>query len=221
MAETPTPWAIVVAGGTGARFGQLKQLAELGGRRVIDWSIAAVRPHVQGVIVVLPADLLSTASSGNEFCLDADEVVAGGATRSESVRAGLDAVPNGVKHVLIHDAARPLAPTDLVERVVAGLFDADAVVPVVPITDTLRRRGGSAVDRSEFVAVQTPQGFVLASLLSAHGSGAEATDDASLIDAIGGTVAQVKGDPANLKITVSTDLGMAEVLLAGLNEAST
>ena len=103
----------------------------------------------------------------------------------------------------------------------AALSEGDAVVPVVPVTDTLRRRGGSAVDRSEFVAVQTPQGFVLASLLDAHQSCAEATDDASLIDAIGGTVAHVEGDPANLKITVPTDLEMAEVLLSALKETST
>lgn len=216
MADTPTSWAVVVAGGSGARFGEAKQFAELGDRRVIDWSIAALRPHVAGVVVVLPAELVDSALDEHGLCLDADRVVAGGPTRSASVRAGLEVVPRKSAYVLIHDAARPLTSTAVVQRVHAALAEADAAVPVVPISDSLRHRDGPAVDRSEFVAVQTPQGFVRAAIEKAHRSGADATDDATLIDMSGGVVAQVEGDPNNVKITVRADLRLAELLLAEL-----
>lgn len=203
-------WGIVVAGGSGARFGQRKQLLELAGRRVADRALDALRPFVDGLIVVIPADLVG-APGGDRF--EADAVVAGGDSRSASVRAGLAHLPATVTHVLVHDAARPLADPDLIQRVVAALSQGDAVVPVVAVADTLRRVSGGPADRADFVAVQTPQGFGIDALRAAHSSGAEATDDASLIDACGGRVVHVEGNPRNFKITVAHDLIVAEALL--------
>jgi 2-C-methyl-D-erythritol 4-phosphate cytidylyltransferase len=207
------PWAIVVAGGNGTRFGGRKQLARLGSRRVIDWSIDALRPFVEGIVAVVPSDLVEGTSEASDLAVEV--VVAGGATRSASVRAGLEALPPATIWVLVHDAARPMASHALVGRVVAALAgdgSPDGVVPVVPLTDTLRRRTGGAVDRSEFVAVQTPQGFSVATLRRAHGAEADATDDATLVDAIGGVVVHVEGEVTNMKITAPEDLRVAEVL---------
>jgi 2-C-methyl-D-erythritol 4-phosphate cytidylyltransferase len=136
-----------------------------------------------------------------------DAVVAGGATRSASVRAGLAAVPDDATIVLVHDAARPLASMQLWELVIAGAGAGhDAVVPAVPVVDTLREVGGATVDRTRFVAVQTPQGFRADVLRRAHASGADGTDDASLVEAIGGKVLVVDGEPENRKITTLADL---------------
>lgn len=211
-------WGIVVAGGSGTRFGTRKQLASFGDKRVIDWSLDALRRHVAGLIVVVPADL-TDGSTVVDPPLSADVVVAGGSSRSESVRAGLAMVPASAELVLVHDAARPLADSGLVSRVLAGLATADAVVPVVPITDSLRAVGGGGVDRADFVAVQTPQGFSVEVLRAAHASGRDASDDAALVDADGVAVQHVDGDPRNLKITVPHDLVLADVLLQKVTEA--
>jgi 2-C-methyl-D-erythritol 4-phosphate cytidylyltransferase len=142
----------------------------------------------------------------------ADTVVSGGATRSASVRAGLAAVPAGAEVVIVHDAARPFAAPALFEAVVAAVRDgADAAVPGVPLADTVKRVAGSHVvetlDRDRLVAVQTPQAFKVDALRRAHAGAGEATDDAALVEAAGGLVVVVPGDPANTKITLRTDLG--------------
>ncbi|MDH4365327.1 MAG: 2-C-methyl-D-erythritol 4-phosphate cytidylyltransferase, partial [Acidimicrobiia bacterium] len=140
--------------------------------------------------------------------------VAGGHTRSDSVRAGLDALPVSASHVLVHDAARPLVTAEVVGRVRDALAGgAVAAVPVMPVTDSLRMMEGRAVDRSGLVAVQTPQGFRVDVLRLAHSEGDTATDDASLVDRLGLTVVHVEGDPTNMKITDPHDLRIAEVLL--------
>lgn len=200
---------MVVAGGSGTRFGGPKQLATLGGRRIIDRSIDAVRDLVAGVIVVGPPEL------GTAKELKVETVVPGGNNRSQSVRNGLAKLPDTATHVLIHDAARPLVTTAIVERVIAALSNgAAAVVPVVPVTDTLRSTSGGTVDRSELVAVQTPQGFELSGLLTAHDLNIDGTDDASVVEAIGVPVDHVPGSVANLKVTFIHDLAIAEALLA-------
>lgn len=205
------PWGVVVAGGAGTRYGRMKQLEPLSGRRVIDWSVAALRPLCGGIVVVLPSDLV-----GEVDLPEADRIVAGGADRSASVRAGLAAVAPETSHVLVHDAARPLASTDLVERVLAALGEgAHGVVPVVAVSDSLRTVDGEPVDRSRYVAVQTPQGFEVEALRSAHASGLSATDDASLLDLAGYAVRHVAGEQTNLKITEPHDLRLAEVLFDG------
>ena len=161
-----------------------------------------------GVVVVVPPELAEHAEPL------ADATVAGGSTRSASVRAGLAALPSSATHVLVHDAARPVPVADVWRRVLGALADgAEAVVPVVAVTDTLREREGGAVDRSRFVAVQTPQGFRVDVLRRAHEHGADATDDGSLAAAAGAKVSTVDGDPRNLKITEPWHLAIAELLL--------
>lgn len=199
---------MVVAGGSGTRFGGPKQLATLGGRRIIDRSVDAVRDLVAGVVVVGPPEL------GTVGELKVDAIVDGGSSRSKSVRNGLAAVPRSATHVLIHDAARPLVTPAVVERVIAALSGgAAAVVPVVPVTDTLRSTSGGTVDRSELVAVQTPQGFELSALRTAHDLNIDGTDDASVVEAVGVPVDHVPGSATNLKVTFPHDLAIAEALL--------
>lgn len=210
-------WAVVAAAGSGTRFGAAKQFADLGGRPVLDRSVAVAAAGAEGVVAVVSAgpdrppglrdrlaDLVRPA---------AVRVVTGGESRSESVRRGLEAVPAAAEVVLVHDGARPLASAELCRRVVAAVrAGADAAVPTVAVADSLRRRG-AAVDRAEFAAVQTPQGFRAAALRAAHAAGAEATDDATLVEAAGGRVVLVDGEPGNIKITTPADLRMAEALL--------
>ena len=199
-------WAIVLAGGSGNRYGGLKQFELLGDRRVLDWSLDAARAACDGVVVVVPAGV------------DEPGAVPGGATRSESVRAGLAQVPLDVDVVVVHDAARPLAGTAIYERVVAAIrAGGDAAIPVVPVSDTIKRVEGTIVvetlDRSTLVAVQTPQAFRASVLREAHASSAEATDDAALVEAIGGKVLTVDGDRRNLRLTTRDDVAVALALL--------
>ncbi|HVL27282.1 MAG TPA: IspD/TarI family cytidylyltransferase [Acidimicrobiales bacterium] len=200
----------MVAAGSGARFGARKQYQLLHGRRVVDVSLDAARTLVgsaaDGLVVVVPQDRAGEPMAG------ADVVVAGGLTRSDSVRAGLEAVPDAAAVIVVHDAARPLASPALFAAVVAAL-DADGVdgaVPGLPVTDTVKRvRGGEVVatlDRAELVAVQTPQAFRADILRKAHASGLDATDDAALVELAGGRVVIVPGEPTNVKITTSADL---------------
>jgi 2-C-methyl-D-erythritol 4-phosphate cytidylyltransferase len=178
---------------------------------VLDWSVAAARRCCEGVVLVVPPARSGEAEPG------ADVVVSGGATRAASVRAGLGSVPAAVEWVLVHDAARPLAPPPLWDSVLATLAGddtVDAVIPVVAVTDTLwRADGASPVDRADVVAVQTPQGFRADALRRAHAAGGEATDDASLVHAVGGRVVLVEGDAANTKVTSADDLRAAAARL--------
>jgi 2-C-methyl-D-erythritol 4-phosphate cytidylyltransferase len=210
-------WSIVVAGGSGRRFGQLKQYALLGGRPVLQWAVAACRTCSAGVVLVLPD------GDGDHDQHGADAVVTGGPTRAESVRCGLAAVPADAAVIVVHDAARPLASPALFAAVVAAVTGggADGAVPGVPPSDTIKAvdesgRVTDTFDRARLVAVQTPQAFRAALLRHAHAavSTGGATDDAMLVEALGGTVLVVPGEPANLKITDPGDLGTAERLLA-------
>lgn len=205
----PSVWAVVVAAGTGQRFGGAKQYAPLAGRRVLDWSVDAARSVADGVVLVVSAD----AAEQNEPAVDV--VVVGGATRSASVRAGLAQVPDDAAVVLVHDAARPLASHAVFRAVTdAVLAGADVVVPVVPVVDTMCDDRGAPVDRERLRAVQTPQGFAADTLRRVHQRLPEATDDASLVAASGGRLRQVQGERWNLKITETTDLAVAEAILA-------
>ena len=204
-------WAVVVAGGSGARFGAAKQFADLCGRPVVDWSLDTARQACHGVVLVVPADAVGDWK--------ADRVVAGGATRSASVRAGLDAVPDTAGIIAIHDAARPLAPLALWSAVIDGVAGgADAAIPAAPVTDTVKEvaDGGRLVtlDRSRLVAVQTPQAFRADLIKQVHRAGGDATDDAALVEAAGGTVQLVDSPGPNLKITSPVDLVVAAALMA-------
>lgn len=207
LAMAGSTWTIVVAGGSGSRFGERKQYLHLAGQRVLDWALAAAADHTHGVVLVVPADVAHEPEPG------VDAVVAGAATRSGSVRAGLAAVPEDAEVIVVHDAARPVPVPAVWEAVLAAVAaGADAAVPGVPVPDTLRSLDGGTVDRSRVVAVQTPQAFRAAALRAAHAGGADGTDDASLVEAAGGRVVVVDGDPRNLKVTTPIDLALAELL---------
>ena len=142
-------------------------------------------------------------------------VTTGGSTRSESVRAGIAEVPEDAEVIVVHDAARPLAGDALFAAVTAAVVSgADGAVPAVPVTDTIRHTDSGPLDRSQLRAVQTPQAFRADLLRRAHASGGEATDDAALVEAAGGKVRLVDGEPDNIKITAPGDLHVAEALLA-------
>lgn len=196
-----------MAAGSGERFGDRKQYLDLGSQRVLDWALQAAAAHTDGVVLVVPADAVDRPEPL------ADVVVAGGATRSASVRAGLAAVPDSAGTIVVHDAARPVGVPHVWERVLGAVSaGADAAVPAVPVADTLREVGGTTVDRARFVAVQTPQAFRAGALRAAHENEPEGTDDASLVEAAGGRVEVVEGDPANIKITTPHDLTVAALL---------
>ena len=213
-------WAVVVAAGAGRRYGGPKQFALLGGVPVLEWSVRVARSVADEVVLVLPAENVGDGAAA----AGCRHVVAGGPTRATSVRAGLSAVPAGVEIVVVHDAARPLATPALFARVVEAVrAGAAGAVPGLPVSDTLKRVGGggritATVDRAELVAVQTPQAFRHAVLRRAHASGAEATDDAALLEALGEEVVVVPGEPRNLKLTDPVDLERLEAwAVAGLD----
>jgi len=205
-------WTVVVGGGSGSRFGRPKQYEELGDRRVIDWSRAVAEQISNGVVVVVPA------ADAEREC-----AVAGGDSRSASVRAGLASVPAEATIICVHDAARPFAGIDIYERVVDAVTDgADAAIPGVAVPDTIKmvnevdgvRTVVDTPDRASLVAVQTPQAFRAEKLRAAHADGADATDDAALIERSGGRVVVVEGDPVNRKITLPDDLEWARQRVA-------
>jgi 2-C-methyl-D-erythritol 4-phosphate cytidylyltransferase len=206
-------WCIVVAAGSGRRYGGAKQFDDLAGQRVLDRSVAVARRCCDGVVVVLAPDAIGTPDAE---VAGADRVVAGGDTRAASVRAGLGVVPDDAEVVLVHDAARPLATDALFDRVIAAVrAGAPAVVPTVAVTDTVRRIDGGVVDRDQLRAVQTPQGFRPSALRAAHADATDATDDAALVERAGGTVVLVDGEGSNIKITGPQDRAVAAAILAG------
>ncbi len=213
-------WAVVVAGGTGSRFGGPKQFAPLGDETVLGRSVRVAAASTDGVVVVATVDHLDATSEIVQRVAPGSAVVVGGATRAASVRNGLAAVPATADLVLVHDAARPLASSALYAAVIGALVaGADAVVPAIAVVDTIRSVDGGVVDRDRLVAVQTPQGFRAGALRAAHEGAPDATDDAGLVEASGGSVVIVAGASTNLKITTPTDLVIARALVAA-EEAS-
>jgi len=218
---------IVAAAGSGLRLGaeSPKALVLLAGRPLVCWAVEALRAGgVTDVVVAVPAAERAAFAAA----LPADVVlVDGGASRTASVRAALAAITElgrpPVDAVLVHDAARPLTPPDVVARVLAALAaGAPAVVPVLPVVDTTVAVDDAgivtgALPREPLRRVQTPQGFDRATLVDAYGrlpDGAELTDDAAVVQTIGVTVATVAGDDRAAKVTVAHDLALAE-LIAG------
>jgi 2-C-methyl-D-erythritol 4-phosphate cytidylyltransferase len=216
-------WAVLVAAGRGERLGddRPKAFARLGGLPLLAEPLRRLDSSewIDGIVVVAPPEWEEPS------ILVAEEVgaskvaaaVTGGATRSASVRAGLAEVPETAAVVLVHDAARPYLPVELVPRLIEALGEGfDGVVPGVPVADTVKRvRDGVVVEtpsREELVAVQTPQAFV-ASVLRAAAAG-EGSDCASLVEAAGGRVAVVPGDERLLKVTTRDDLQRVESWLA-------
>ena len=218
---------IVAAAGSGLRLGAdlPKALVPLAGRPLVCWAVETLRAGgVADVVVTVP----TAERSAFAAVLGADVVlVEGGATRTASVRAGLAAAGHGADVVLVHDAARPLTPPDVVDRVLAALADgARAVVPVLPVVDTtvvVRADGvvSGALRREELRRVQTPQGFHRATLVEAYGrlpAGAELTDDAAVVQAVGVSVSTVAGDERAAKVTVAHDLALAELMVRAAGE---
>jgi 2-C-methyl-D-erythritol 4-phosphate cytidylyltransferase len=194
---------------------------------VAAWSVDAARAVADGVVLVVPEGTgvegspVDPAVEGpGAASWGADRMVTGGATRAESVRAGLDAVPDDAAVIVVHDAARPLATPALFTAVVEAVRAAgtECAIPVLPVSDTLKRTSDGivreTVDRDGLVTVQTPQGFAADTLRRAHRDGGQSTDDAGLVEQMGVAVRTVPGDPRNLKITRPEDLGLAEALMA-------
>jgi len=204
--------AVVVAGGRGVRFGGPKQFLPFNGTTVAGHAVASARIVADVVVLVVPEGYQGDGEG-------ADLVVAGGDSRSASVRAGL-AAAGLADIVVVHDAARPMASAELFLRVVAAIRDgADAAIPGLALTDTVKRvADGIAVatlNRDELVAVQTPQAFRREALVAAHASGLDATDDAALVELTGGQVAVVPGERDNIKLTEPDDIRRLRRLRGG------
>jgi 2-C-methyl-D-erythritol 4-phosphate cytidylyltransferase len=218
-------WVVVVAAGSGRRFGAPKQFARLGGRALVEWSVDAARSVASGVVLVLPGEDPGEppgdgpgGGTATTQSTAADVVVSGGPTRAASVRAGLAAVPQSAEVIVVHDGARPLASAALFKTVVdAVLGGADAAIPAVAVADTLKRVGAdvviATVPRQDVVAVQTPQAFRAELLRRAHRGEADASDDAALVETLGATVRVVPGEARNIKVTTAADLEIAQALV--------
>jgi 2-C-methyl-D-erythritol 4-phosphate cytidylyltransferase len=210
-------WAILAAAGRGDRLGldRPKAFAPLNDRPLIAESLERLDASdwIEGIVVAAPPEweepciLVAEEIAAGKVA----ETVTGGETRSESVRNALAQVPEVAAVVLVHDAARPLVTEEVIERVVTALEDGwDAAVPSLPVADTVKRVEGEAVaetiDREGLVIVQTPQAFLVDVLRRAVESGGEASDCAALVEAAGGRVRAVQGDPRLLKVTEPSDL---------------
>jgi 2-C-methyl-D-erythritol 4-phosphate cytidylyltransferase len=217
----PRATAVVLAAGAGRRLGAdlPKAFLTLGDRPILTVAAAAAAasPAIEALVVTVPAGYENVAA---ECVVDLplpSTIVVGGPTRQASVRAALRELRDRAGIVVVHDAARPFAPPALFTEVVAAVAaGADGAVPVIPVTDTVKRvfdgRVVATVERSELVLAQTPQAFRLQALLDAHSradeAGSERTDDAGLVETVA-VVVTVAGDPMNVKITTMFDLARA------------
>ena len=212
--------ALIVAAGSGSRMGDgaPKQFRLLGDKSVLAHAVDALarNPRIGSIRVVIGQGqeaLAVEALAGR----DVGELIVGGAERADSVRAGLAAIDGDM--VLVHDAARPFCPPDVVDRLIDALAQGVAAVPVLPVADTLAKSGdelGDPVDRTSLVRVQTPQAFRLGSLIDAYSqwNGPSPTDESTVLRAAGVPVALVEGDPVLEKLTTAADFARAEQMLA-------
>jgi 2-C-methyl-D-erythritol 4-phosphate cytidylyltransferase len=214
--------AVVPAAGSGERLaaGIPKAFCEIDGRTLLECAVTGLLESgvVDHVVVAVPSDRIDQAG---QLLGDRATVVAGGADRTESVRLALSALPPAAAFVLVHDAARALTPPGLIVRVVEALRSGHvAVVPALPLSDTIKAVDANGVvlgtpERAGLRAVQTPQGFATEVLLRAYerAGTADFTDDASLVEHLGGQVQVVDGDPLAFKITTRLDLLLAETVV--------
>jgi 2-C-methyl-D-erythritol 4-phosphate cytidylyltransferase/2-C-methyl-D-erythritol 2,4-cyclodiphosphate synthase len=216
--------AVVVAAGSSTRAGPgaPKPWRSLGGRPILRWSVEALsRAGAREIIVVTAPERTADADEALAG-LAGWKAVAGGATRAESVQAGLAALaPSDEEAVLVHDAARPFVTSAHVQSLLVALAEADGAVPALPVADTLKRGVdivAETVSRDGLWRAQTPQAFRLRTLRQAYGAwpaDAEPTDDAAVVERAGGKVALVPGDPLLMKLTYPEDFAMAEQLAGG------
>jgi 2-C-methyl-D-erythritol 4-phosphate cytidylyltransferase len=221
-------WAILVAAGRGERLGgdRPKAFAPLRGRPLLAESLERLEASdwIDAIVVVAPEgweepSILVAEELG---CGKVTATVTGGESRAESVRLGVAEADHDAAALVVHDAARPLLPEDVLERVLTALGDGwDGAVPGLPVADTVKRVKGQQVvetlPRAELVAVQTPQAFVASALRSAlEGDVSGGSDCASLVEGRGGRVTVVPGDPRLLKVTTPADLALVESWLADL-----
>ena len=217
---------VIVAAGRGVRLGgsQPKQYLPIAGTPMLLWAIRpfACHPEVRQVVVVLP---LEDATSPPDWLAphvgDGLRLTAGGPERGDSVANGLAALDGACRIVLVHDAARPFVTRDVLDGVIAGAREGIGAVPAVPVADTLKQANAAGevertVPRDGLWRAQTPQGFPREMLAQAHAdaraAGVTGTDDASLVERLGGTVRLVPGDTRNLKVTTADDFALAELL---------
>ncbi|HEX8233847.1 MAG TPA: bifunctional 2-C-methyl-D-erythritol 4-phosphate cytidylyltransferase/2-C-methyl-D-erythritol 2,4-cyclodiphosphate synthase [Caulobacteraceae bacterium] len=210
--------AVILAAGSGQRAGpgEAKQWRLLGGKPVLRWSAEALAAAgADTLVIVSPPGEEQRAAAAAEGL--GARVVEGGARRADSSRGGLAALSAAeIEAVLIHDAARPFVSSTVVKALLAALETHDGAIPVLPLADTLRRAGGSGpVDRTGLLRVQTPQAFRFPAIHDAFARldpGADPTDDAAVLEAAGGAVATVPGDPMLMKLTYAEDFALAERL---------
>lgn len=219
--------AVIVAAGSASRMGGIdKVMAELGGEPMIARTVRQFQncDAISKIVIVTRPDLILPIT---ELCRGMDKVtavVAGGGSRQESVRLGLNALPGEIKLAAIHDGARPLVTWQVIDRAVRAGNTYGAAAPAVPVKDTVKVvRGGvvaSTPDRAELRAVQTPQVFdfdlLRGALEKAEAEGAQVTDDCSAVERLGMTVKIVEGDERNIKVTTPMDLKIAQILLEEL-----
>jgi 2-C-methyl-D-erythritol 4-phosphate cytidylyltransferase len=215
-------WAVLAAAGRGERLGSKrpKAFARLGGRPLLAEPLERLESSdwIDAIVIAAPPDWEEPSILVAEeiAATKVNSAVTGGASRSESVRLALEDVPEDAAVILVHDAARPFLPDDVIERVLAPLSEGwDAVVPALPLPDTVKRVEEDLVvetlRRDDLVAVQTPQAFLAHALRRAlAGDVSQATDCASLVEAQGGRVKVVEGDPRLLKVTDADDLALVE-----------
>lgn len=213
---------IIVAAGEGQRFGAPKQFVPLADKPVLEWCIESFETHVQvaQIILVLMSDVQKKEFM--ERYKKVTHVVTGGEHRQDSVFAGFNQIdPSETEYVLIHDGVRPLVSHELISRVIHAAMENGAAIPVIPVEDTVKLVEGNKIldtlDRTKIRRGQTPQGFsyqVLRTALSrARDEEYFGTDEATLVERIGGEVSLVEGDPKNIKITTPDDLRIAEALI--------
>jgi 2-C-methyl-D-erythritol 4-phosphate cytidylyltransferase len=210
-------WAVIVAAGRGERLGldRPKAFANLHDRPLLAESLERLEASdwIDSIVVAAPPDweepvILLAEELG---CGKVVESVTGGATRAASVRAALAEVSEDAAVVLVHDAARPIVPEEVIERLLTALNEGwDGAIPVLPLPDTVKRVDGDqvveTVDREGLAMVQTPQAFVATALRDAVASGGEASDCSALVEARGGRIKVVPGDPRLVKVTEPADL---------------
>jgi 2-C-methyl-D-erythritol 4-phosphate cytidylyltransferase/2-C-methyl-D-erythritol 2,4-cyclodiphosphate synthase len=213
---------IIPAAGSGERLGAKlpKALVQIAGRSLIEHVVSSLSPIANQIIIAAPSGYEKLFT---DFFGDTVEVVTGGKTRSESVSIALKKVKPENEFVLVHDAARALASTELAQRVIAELANgAKAVIPTLAVADTIKEVNAhghvvSTPARESLRIVQTPQGFDRQTLIDAHASGNDATDDAGLVEALSIPVHTVNGEGRALKITTVEDLNTATNILLGNN----